>query len=105
MRTSHTLTLQAATALLLTGTALLLAGCVSPAPDVSEADLVGKNVRECRYSEGAGSNMRRRICASQEQWAAFDAAEQEQNTDDFFRQVREEATLTGNVATPGIRGF
>lgn len=98
MRTSNTM-------LLLTGTALLLTGCVSPAPDVAEADLAGKSVRECRYSEGTGSNMRKRVCASQEEWAAFDAAEEEQDTDEFFRRVREGGTTAGNVEQPDIGGF
>ncbi len=98
MRTSKAQTLLAVTT-------LLVAGCVSPAPDIAEADLAGKTVRECRYSEGTGSNMRRRVCATREEWAAFDAAGEEQNTDEFFRRVREGATASGNVATPAIRGF
>jgi hypothetical protein len=85
--------------------ALLLGGCVSPAENPDPADLAGKTVRECRYSEGTGSNLRRRVCRTQEEWAAFDAAEQEENTDDFFRQAREGGTTAGNVDTPAIGGF
>jgi hypothetical protein len=89
---------------LLAVTALLLAGCVSPAPELSDSDLAGKSVRECRYSESTGSNMRKRVCATQEEWAAFDAAEEEENTDDFFRQSREGGTAAGNVEQPDIGG-
>ena len=98
MRTSHKLTLTV-------GLSILVAACVSPAPDVASADTAGKSVRECRYSEGTGSNMRRRVCATPEEWAAFDAAEHEEDTDDFFRQAREGGTAAGNVEQPDIGGF
>lgn len=91
----------------LAGIAVLVAGCASPdASDPGDpANSTGKIVRECRYSEGTGSNMRRRVCATQEEWAAFDAAEQEKDTDDFFRRAREGGTAAGNVQAPAIGGF
>jgi hypothetical protein len=97
---SHKLTL-------LAGVALLVAGCAtSTSSDTQDlADTAGKTVRECRYSESTGSNMRKRICASQEEWAAYDAAEQEEDTDDFFRRSREGGAAAGNVEQPAIGGF
>ena len=91
----------------LAGVAILVAGCAASnnADTQDLADTAGKTVRECRYSEGTGSNMRHRVCATQEEWAAYDASEKEQDTEDFFRQAREGGTAAGNVEAPDIGGF
>jgi hypothetical protein len=87
--------------------AILLAGCATPEEPASQAVAQSGTaaVRECRYSEGTGSNMRRRVCATQAEWAAYDAAEKEQDSEEFFRRAREGGTTAGNVDQPDIGGF
>jgi hypothetical protein len=82
-------------------------GCASPESPATQdvATNAARPVRECRYSEGTGSNMRKRVCATPEEWAAYDAAEEEQDTEDFFRRAREGGTAAGNVESPAIGGF
>lgn len=105
------------TAIVLVASAALVAGCsvlpvseeyrTSPASDIAPAS--GTNAvaatdpsttRECRWSKGTGTKMRTRICYTQDVWARLDAAaEQGQETDSFFRGMREQSTL-GSGGTP-----
>jgi hypothetical protein len=94
--------------------AILCAGCAAlPTDDdytgvnnnaVAAAE--GQRVRECRWAGATGTKMRTRICHSQEEWAAIDAATAApQDNDEFFRRQRENSTLTGNVDVPDATGF
>ena len=99
------------------GLALLAAGCTSTeSPPVTAAgaqDLAGNTtgprIRECRYAKATGTKMRTRICHLQEEWALIDKATAEaQNTDAFFRAVRENASTAagggGGAAMPAGGG-
>jgi len=69
-------------------TCLLL---MSAACTYTGGDRISDN-RECRTFETGGSKMRRSVCMSKEQWAAYDEEQGEKQDDgsvaEFFREQR-----------------
>lgn len=89
--------------------ALLLSGCTSPADNVGESATAQAEDRECRTTGSAGTKMKRSVCMSTEKWAIADAKGQEQEDlrNEYFRRVRESATLGSapefSATSPGGR--
>jgi hypothetical protein len=102
---------------LIAGLAILVSACASSeSQDAGQAatqdlaeNTTGQKVRECRYAKATGTKMRTRICHLQEEWALIDkATEEAQDTDAFFRAVRENSTTAagggGGAAMPAGGG-
>lgn len=98
------------------GIILLTAACnTNPAKQTSTADAAAANAsgdalaaneekEVCHYIKGTGSNIPRKVCASQKAWDKYDEKTRE-NAEEFARITREKGAVTApNTPAEGIIG-